>query len=118
VSARAGEDHYAVEPRSWAVQPDPAQQDLRDRGLAHLRRAGTGQATLSGAALGLRVWIARDGSRAAIRTALPFYLQERGATRQPLAPLTGGDALRSGEFDDAEGFTVQFRPELTVGARL
>ena len=44
---------YAVEPRSWAVQ-DPAQRDLRDRGLAHLRRAGAGQPALIGAALGLR----------------------------------------------------------------
>ena len=43
---------YAVEPRSWAVQ-DPAQRDLRDRGLAHLR-AGAGQPALIGAALGLR----------------------------------------------------------------
>jgi len=51
--------------------------------------------------------------RAAIRAALPFYLQERGATRQPLAPLTGGDALRPGEFDDAEGFTTRFLEAIT-----
>jgi hypothetical protein len=76
---------YAVEPRSWAVQPDPAQRDLRDRGLAHLRRAGAGQPALIGAALGLRDCIGQDGSRATTRAALPFYLQERGITRQVLA---------------------------------
>jgi hypothetical protein len=65
---------YAVEPRSWAVQPDPAQRDLRDRGLAHLRRAGAGQPALIGAALGLRDCVGQNGSRATIRPALPFYL--------------------------------------------
>jgi len=69
--------------------------------LAHLRRAGAGQPALIGTALGLRDCIGQDGSRAAIRAALPFYLQGRGITRQPLAPLTSGDALRPGEFDDA-----------------
>jgi hypothetical protein len=81
--------------------------------LAHLRRAGAGQPALIGAALGLRDCIGQDGSRAAIRTALPFYLQGRGITRLPLAPLTSGDALRPGEFDDAEGFTVRFLEAVT-----
>jgi hypothetical protein len=40
---------YAVELRSWTVQPDPGQQDLLDSGLAHLRQAGAGQPTLIGA---------------------------------------------------------------------
>jgi hypothetical protein len=102
---------YAVEPRSWAVQ-DPAQRDLRDRGLAHLRRAGAGQPALIGAALGLRDCIGQEGSRAAIRAALPFHLKERGITRQPLAPLTGSDALKPGEFD-AEGFTIRFLEVMT-----
>jgi hypothetical protein len=62
--------------------------------------------------LGLR-GIIRDGSRAAIRAALPFYLRERGITRQPLAPLTGSDALKSGEFDHATGFTVRFLEAVT-----
>jgi homocysteine S-methyltransferase len=35
---------------------------------------GRGQPALIGAALGLRDWIVRDGSRAAIRAALPLYL--------------------------------------------
>ena len=52
-----------------------------DSGFAHLRQAGAGQPALIGAALGLRAWINRDGSRAAIRAALPLYLQERGITR-------------------------------------
>jgi hypothetical protein len=65
-----------------------------------------------GAALGLRDWIIRDGSRAAIRAALPSYLKERGITRQPLASLTGSDALKPGEFD-AEGFTIRFLEAVT-----
>jgi hypothetical protein len=91
---------YAVELRSWTVQPDPGQQDLLDSALTHLRQAEVGQPALIGAALGLRDWIRQDGSRAAIRAALPLYLRER-VTRQPLTPLTGSDALKPGEFDDA-----------------
>jgi hypothetical protein len=103
---------YAVKLRSWTVRPDPAQQDLLDRGLTHLRQAGAGQPALIGAVLGLRDWIIRDGSRAAIRAALPSYLKERGINRQPLAPLTGSDALKPGGFD-AEGFTVRFLESVT-----
>ena len=98
---------YAVELRSWTVRPDPGQQDLLDRGLTHLRQAGVGQPALIGAAPGLRDWIRQDGSRPPIRTALPLYLRER-VTRQPLTPLTGSDALKPGEFDDAEMFTIRF----------
>jgi hypothetical protein len=65
--------------------------------------------------LGLRDWIIRDGNRAAIRAALPFYLRERGITRQPLAPLTGSDALKPGEFD-ADGFTIRFLEAVTQEA--
>ena len=72
---------YAVEPRSWAVQ-DPAQRDLRDRGLAHLRRAGAGQPALIGTALGLRDCIGQDGSRAAIRAALPFTSRSVASPRR------------------------------------
>jgi hypothetical protein len=104
---------YTVELRSWMVQPDLGQRDLLDRGLAHLRQTGAGQPALIGAALGLRDWIVRGGNRAAIRAALPFYLRERGITRQPLAPLTGSDELKPGEFDDAEGFTVRFLEAVT-----
>jgi hypothetical protein len=104
---------YAIELRSWTVQPNAEQQDLLDRGLTHLTQTGVGQSALIGAALGLRAWIARDGSRAAIRTALPFYLKERGITRQPLAPLTGSDALKPGAFEDAEGFTSRFLDAMT-----
>jgi hypothetical protein len=103
---------YAVELRSWIVQPDPGQQDLLDSALTHLRQAGVGHPALIGAALGLRDWIRQDGSRAAIRAALPLYLRER-VTRQPLTPLTGSDALKPGEFDDAEGFTVRFLEAVT-----
>ena len=102
-----------VELRSWMVQPDPGQRDLLDSGFAHLRQTGAGQLALIGAALGLRDWIIRDSSRAAIRAALPFYLRERGITRQPLAPLTGSDALKPGEFDHATGFTVRFLEAVT-----
>ena len=35
------------------------------------------------------------GRQAVIRAALPFYLQERSITRQPLASLTGSNALNS-----------------------
>jgi hypothetical protein len=103
---------YAVELRSWIVQPDPGQQDLLDSALTHLRQAEVGHSALIGAALGLRDWIRQDGSRAAIRAALPLYLRER-VTRQPLTPLTGSDALKPGEFDDAEGFTVRFLEAVT-----
>jgi hypothetical protein len=99
--------------RSWTVQPDAEQQDLLDRGLTHLTQTGVGQSALIGAALGLRAWIAWDGSRAAIRTALPFHLKERGITRLPLAPLTGSDALKPGAFEDAEGFTIRFLEAMT-----
>jgi hypothetical protein len=57
---------YAIELRSWTVQPDPEQQDLLDSGLAHLRQAGIEQPALIGAALGLRDWIGRDSSQAAL----------------------------------------------------
>jgi chromosome segregation and condensation protein ScpB len=107
---------YTVERRSWIVQPEFGQRDLLDSGLAHLRQTGAGQLALIGAALGLRDWIVRDGSRAAIRAALPFYLRERGITRQPLAPLTGSDALKPGKFDHATGFTVQFLEAVTQEA--
>jgi hypothetical protein len=40
-------------------------------------------------------------------------LRERGVTRHPLTPLTGSDALKPGEFDDAEGFTVRFLEAVT-----
>jgi hypothetical protein len=100
---------YTVELRSWIVQPDPGQRDLLDSGLAHPRQTGAGQLALIGAALGLRDWIIRDSSRAA----LPFYLRECGTTRQPLAPLTGSAALKPGEFDHATGFTVQFLEAVT-----
>jgi hypothetical protein len=99
--------------RSWTVQPDAEQQDLLDRGLTHLTQTGVGQSALIGAALGLRAWIAWDGSRAAIRTALPFHLKKRGITRLPLAPLTGSDALKPGAFEDAEGFTSRFLDAMT-----
>jgi len=34
---------YAVELRSWMVQPDPGQQDLLDRALTHLKQVGAQQ---------------------------------------------------------------------------
>jgi hypothetical protein len=43
----------------------------------------------------------------------PFTSRGRGATRQPLAPLTSGDALRPGGFDDTEGFTIRFLKAIT-----
>ncbi len=60
---------YAIELRSWTVQPDPGQQDLLDSGLTHLRQDGIKQPALIGAALGLRNWIGRDSSQAA----LPYF---------------------------------------------
>jgi hypothetical protein len=52
----------------------------------------------------------------AVRAALPFYLKERGIPRQPLAPLTGSDALKPGEFD-AEGLTIRFLEAVTREAK-
>jgi hypothetical protein len=106
----------AVELRSWTVQSDPEQRDLLDRGLTHLKQTGVGQPALIGAALGRRDWIIRDSSRAAVRAALPFYLKERGIPRQPLAPLTGSDALKPREFD-AEGLTIRFLEVVTREAK-
>ena len=77
---------YAIELRSWTVQPDPGQQDLFDSGLAHLRQDGIKQPALIGAALGLRNWIGRDNSQAA----LPWFSPESGhAVGCQTAPVKG-----------------------------
>ena len=52
-------------------------------------------------------WLAGQGSRPAIRAAVPLYLRDRGITIHALAAVTGGDALRAGP-DDPDGFTVRF----------
>jgi hypothetical protein len=43
MAERGGDDAalvYAIELRSWTVQPDPEQQDLLDSGLTHLAQTG------------------------------------------------------------------------------
>ena len=59
------------------------------------------------AALGMLEWLTGQGSRPAIRAAVPLYLRERGTTIHLLATITGGDALRAGA-SDPDGFTVRF----------
>ena len=62
---------------------------------------------LIAAARGMLDWLAGQGSRPAIRTAIPLYLRERETTIHGLAAVTGGDALRAGA-SDPDGFTVRF----------
>src|SRR3954449_106388 len=99
--------NYAVELRSWMAAPDPEQQRLRDIALDSLRDCGGGQPALVAIAQGMLSWLAGQGSRPAIRTAVPLYLRDRGITIHALAAVTGGDALRAGP-DDPDGFTVRF----------
>jgi hypothetical protein len=99
--------NYAVELRSWMAAPDPEQQRLRDIALDSLRNCGSGQPALVATAQGMLDWLAGQGSRPAIRTAVPLYLRDRGITIHVLAAVTGGDALRAGA-DDPDGFTVRF----------
>jgi hypothetical protein len=70
---------YAVELRSWTVQPDPGQQDLLDSDLAHLRQAGAGQPTLIGA------WDCAAGSSG----------PAAGPRSAPPCPSTCGSELRA-----------------------
>lgn len=97
--------NYAVELRSWMTAPDPEQVRLRDSALDSLRDRGGGQPALVATARGMLAWLAGQGSRPAIRTAVPLYLRDRGITIHAL--VTGGDALRAGP-DDPDGFTVRF----------
>ena len=99
--------NYAVELRSWMAAPDPEQVRLRDIALDSLRDCGGGQPALVAAAWGMLDWLAGQGSRPAIRAAVPLYLRDRGITIHALAAVTGGDALRAGS-DDPDGFTVRF----------
>src|SRR4051794_29469988 len=99
--------NYAVELRSWMAAPDPEQQRLRDIALDSLRDRGGGQPALVATAQGMLDWLAGQGSRAAIRAAVPLYLRDRAITIHALAAVTGGDALRAGP-DDPDGFTVRF----------
>jgi hypothetical protein len=99
--------NYAVELRSWMAAPDPEQVRLRDVALDSLRNCGGGQPALVAAAQGMLDWLAGQGSRPAIRTAVPLYLRNRGVTIHALAAVTGGDALRAGS-DDPDGFAVRF----------
>ena len=87
--------------------PDPEQVRLRDIALDSLRAEERGQPVLAAAARGMLDWLAGQGSRPAIRTAVPLYLRDRGITIHALAAVTGGDALRAGP-DDPDGFTVRF----------
>ena len=99
--------NYAIELRSWMAAPDPEQVRLREIALDSLRAADRGQPVLAAAARGMLNWLAGQGSRPAIRTAVPLYLRDRGITIHALAAVTGGDALRAGP-DDPDGFTVRF----------
>src|SRR3954471_4708377 len=99
--------NYAVELRSWMAPPDPEQVRLRDIALDSLRAAERGQPVLAAAARGMLEWLAGQGSRPAIRAAVPLYLRDRGITIHTLAAVTGGDALRAGP-NDPDGFTVRF----------
>jgi hypothetical protein len=87
--------------------PDPEQQRLRDIALDSLRDCGGGQPALVATARGMLAWLAGQGSRPAIRAAVPLYLRDRAITIHALAAVTGGDALRAGP-DDPDGFTVRF----------
>jgi hypothetical protein len=87
--------------------PDPEQVRLRDIALDSLRAQDRGQPALVATAQGMLDWLAGQGSRPAIRTAVPLYLRDRGITIHALAAVTGGDALRAGP-DDPDGFTVRF----------
>src|SRR3954470_10148871 len=97
----------AAELRSGMAPPDPEQQRLRDIALDSLRDCGSGQPALVATAQGMLDWLAGQGSRAAIRAAVPLYLRDRAITIHALAAVTGGDALRAGP-DDPDGFTVRF----------
>ena len=99
--------NYAIELRSWMAAPDPEQVRLREIALDSLRAEDRGQPVLAAAARGMLDWLAGQGSRPAIRTAVPLYLRDRGITIHALAAVTGGDALRAGP-DDPDGFTVRF----------
>ena len=99
--------NYAIELRSWMAAPDPEQVRLREIALDSLRAQDRGQPVLAAAARGMLDWLAGQGSRPAIRTAVPLYLRDRGITIHALAAVTGGDALRAGP-DDPDGFTVRF----------
>ncbi|QQP93863.1 hypothetical protein IGS68_34665 (plasmid) [Skermanella sp. TT6] len=99
--------NYAVWLRSWMAAPDPEQQHLRDIALDSLRNCGGGQSALVATAQGMLAWLAGQGSRPAIRAAVPLYLRDRAITIHTLAAITGGDALRAGP-DDPDGFTVRF----------
>jgi hypothetical protein len=99
--------NYAIELRSWMAAPDPVQLRLRDIALDSLRDCGGGQPALVATAQGMLDWLAGQGSRPAIRAAVPLYLRDRGITIHALAAITGGDALRAG-LDDPDGFTVRF----------
>jgi hypothetical protein len=99
--------NYAIELRSWMAAPDPDQQRLRDIALDSLRDCGDGQPALVTTAHGMLAWLTGQGSRPAIRAAVPLYLRDRGTTIHALAAVTGGDALRAGP-DDPDRFTVRF----------
>ena len=99
--------NHAVGLRSWAAAPDAEQAALRDAALDSLRTGGRDRPALVAAALGMLEWLAGQGSRPAIRAAVPLYLRERGTTIHLLATITGGDALRAGA-SDPDGFTVRF----------
>ncbi|GEO43317.1 hypothetical protein SAE02_74650 [Skermanella aerolata] len=99
--------NHAVELRSWMATPDPEQQYLRDIALDSLRDCGGGQPALVATAHGMLAWLAGQGSRPAIRAAVPLYLRDRAITIHALAAVTGSDALRAGP-DDPDGFTVRF----------
>ena len=99
--------NYAVGLRSWMAAPDPDQLRLRDIALDSLQVCGGGQPALVATAQGMLAWLAGQGSRPAIRAAVPLYLRDRGITIHALAAITGGDALRAGP-DDPDGFMVRF----------
>src|SRR4051812_46481190 len=88
--------NYAVELRSWMASPDTGQSALPDAALDSLRAGGRGRPALIAAARGMLDWLAGQGSRPAIRAAIPLYLRERETTIHVLAAVTGGDALRAG----------------------
>jgi hypothetical protein len=99
--------NYAIDLRSWMAAPDPEQVRLREIALDSLQAEDRGQPVLAAAARGMLRWLAGQGSRPAIRAAVPLYLRDRGITIHALAAVTGGDALRAGP-DDPDGFTVRF----------
>src|SRR3954451_7780447 len=72
--------NYAIDLRSWMAAPDPEQVRLREIALDSLRPRAGRQPVLAAAARVILGWLADQGNRPAIRTAVPLCLRDRGIT--------------------------------------